>query len=189
MTNRKICKRFSMKLLKTEDLEDMFIPPETIIDITNGQQPEGVRIPGFTAALYRDYLASSSDVFILGFAGTNDLDDLLEDIVQGVGLSTLQYPVAMRVSHSLGQMPLFQQNNISLAGHSLGGGLASAGAVASGFPAMTFNAAGLGETVLYRDPDSGELVYDANGNYVEQYPGSLTPVQQSYEYNAIFRRL
>ena len=46
-------------------------------------------------------------------------------------------------------------DNVTLAGHSLGGGLASAGSFATGLRAITFNAAGLHSR--YREGEPGEI--------------------------------
>lgn len=56
--------------------------------------------------------------------------------------------------------------------HSLGGGLASAASVVSGFPAYTFNAAGLHEHTLY-EWDGIHLKKDPLNNSIELYAGSL----------------
>lgn len=70
---------------------------------------------------------------------------------QGVGLSSEYYKKAVRLGDRLAK----SGQNIDIAGHSLGGGLASATSIASGKPGWTFNAAGL------------------NSGTVEKYGGSL----------------
>lgn len=72
-------------------------------------------------------------------AGTDDFGDVAANILQLAGLSS-QYEQS--VANALELKRLFG-DAISFAGHSLGGGLAEANAIATGVSAITFNAAGL----------------------------------------------
>ena len=112
---------------------------------------------GLDVAIYRDYLSDDGKDYVLAFAGTGaDVDDVLNDIIQGIGLSgkewvdiaivESQYHKAMRLADSVGQLLLSKGIKLRSTGHSLGGGLASAASVGSSrmrIPANVFNAAGL----------------------------------------------
>lgn len=100
---------------------------------------------GFSATLYRDL----DGRYVLAFAGTdlNGPADIGNDVLgavatspqvgQACGLSTL---VVDKLTQN--GVPV---SDISFTGHSLGGELASSASVATGRPAVTFNAAGLSD--------------------------------------------
>ncbi|ELY6276240.1 phospholipase [Cronobacter muytjensii] len=83
--------------------------------------------------------------------------DWSNNFAQGVGKNSTYYQSAVGIGDTLAK----SGQNVDIAGHSLGGGLASATAMASGKPAWTFNAAGLnsgtvekyGGTVLGKTDD------------------------------------
>ncbi|WP_019368924.1 MULTISPECIES: lipase family protein [unclassified Sphingomonas] len=78
--------------------------------------------------------------YVVSFRGTTDGSDWKANAQQGVGLPSDQYTRALLIAKALGRHPDVQ---VTITGHSLGGGLASAAALASGRDAQTFNAAGL----------------------------------------------
>jgi len=99
---------------------------------------------GFYADLYRSEIDGS---YRLVYRGTEfetmkqwQGNDWLWGNTQGAGIPATQYTQAVDLARQVGGV---YGDNLSLTGHSLGGGLASAGALASGRPANTFNAAGL----------------------------------------------
>ncbi|MCR0997056.1 lipase [Serratia rubidaea] len=75
------------------------------------------------------------------FRGTRmeKMKDWLNNGQQGMGINSTYYKKSVSIGNNLKNFP----GKVSIAGHSLGGGLASAAAIASGKPAWTFNAAGL----------------------------------------------
>ena len=90
---------------------------------------------GFKAALYQN-----GDNYTLATTGTEDIPkDGKEDGLQVVGLSS-QYDESISLARELSKK---YGSNLSFTGHSLGGGLASLNAYATGSEALTFNAAGL----------------------------------------------
>lgn len=117
-----------------EVMDDAGIRPNELID------PE----TGFQAAIYTD----GNGQVVVAFAGTDpaSIDDWINNAQQGVGLNSEQYDQAI----ALGQKAVdaFGQGNVVFTGHSLGGGLASATSLATGSPAVTFNAAGIGPETL-----------------------------------------
>ena len=80
------------------------------------------------------------------FAGTNSVEDVLEDVAQIIGLSP-QYETAIyngqTLSNELGK------NELTFVGHSLGGGEAAAASMATGRPAITFNPAAVSPLTKY----------------------------------------
>jgi len=129
--------KFSMQLLGSDALEDLGVPVDirTLLSSASG-------IDGFNAVLYQDYIAGE-DQYILSFAGTDDVDDILDDILQGLGEFTDQYDAALEIGDKLKDVDLLNDGNLMLTGHSLGGGLASTAYTTSGVHAQTFNSAGL----------------------------------------------
>ncbi|AGB81010.1 putative lipase essential for disintegration of autophagic bodies inside the vacuole [Serratia sp. FGI94] len=75
------------------------------------------------------------------FRGTRmeKMVDWKNNLGQGVSVHSDYYEKSVAIGNKLIDFP----GQVAIAGHSLGGGLASAAAVASGKPAWTFNAAGL----------------------------------------------
>lgn len=96
---------------------------------------------GFKASLYYN---EKENLYILAFAGTENLKDWITDIRQGIGLDDKkrgQYRKAIELADKVQEYA--GQKNLIITGHSLGGGLASIASVATGCNASTFNAAGL----------------------------------------------
>lgn len=119
----------------------------------------------------------------VSFKGT-DFDckeDWANNIAQGVDRESLYYKKAVEI----GKQFRASDANAEITGHSLGGGLGSAAARASGKPATTFNAAGLhkntvtryGGTPVFPDPDNLEA-YRVDGEVLtgaqEQKLGGIT---------------
>ncbi|CAH0524617.1 RHS repeat-associated core domain-containing protein [Vibrio hippocampi] len=83
------------------------------------------------------HIATSEKVIV--FAGTQitDINDWKANVAQAVGLTTAQYTRAVAIGRAyIGQ-------DITFAGHSLGGGLATVAAIASANKAVTINSAGV----------------------------------------------
>ncbi|NOZ41038.1 MAG: hypothetical protein GXP24_12560 [Planctomycetes bacterium] len=130
---------FSLKSLSNNDLFDLQVPLSVRQLLL---QDSGVN--GFNAVLYQDYIAGGDNQYVLAFAGTDDLLDIIDDLAQGLGRFSGQYASAIEIGRQLGIV--VQAGNIAglvATGHSLGGGLASAASLAGGIVADTFNAAGL----------------------------------------------
>lgn len=111
--------------------------------------PPGISTPlssdasGFQAAIYTD----GNGRYVLAFAGTefSSGSDWATNLGQGLGFGTAQYRDAMALAQ---EASAEWGDQLVITGHSLGGGLASAGSLASGNPAVTFNAAGLSDQTL-----------------------------------------
>lgn len=84
--------------------------------------------------------------FVVAFRGsTMDRRDWTTNGMQAAGLSTPHYNAALAIGRQIAESGA---TNVTMTGHSLGGGLASAAALASGSNAQTFNAAGLSDATI-----------------------------------------
>lgn len=105
---------------------------------------------GFAARIYADDRGG----YVLAFRGSNEGKDWIHNIGQGLGFEDAQYAAAERLARKAhGAFG----DNLVITGHSLGGGLATLGSVATGSPSVTFNSAGLSDATLrrlQRDPDA-----------------------------------
>jgi Lipase (class 3) len=122
-------------------------------------------VSGFHAAVYSDGQGN----YVVGFAGTDPLDvdgDDLTDVLQGIGVPTVQYKLAEHLAHQV--QDLAGNGHVAFTGHSLGGGLAAAAALATGENAVTFNAAGLSDATIrditHVDPNVVREWYQTNGD-------------------------
>ena len=102
---------------------------------------------GFGAALYK-----MGDTYMLAFRGTDQLADMAANAKQAAGLKASQYEQAIKLARRVHKAT---GGNVIIVGHSLGGGLASAGSYATGARAITFNAAGLHSR--YRQGQPGDI--------------------------------
>ncbi len=89
--------------------------------------------------------ANADTSYVVAFRGTVDASDWKANGQQGLGLASDHYARALTIAKALNRHPEAQ---VALTGHSLGGGLASAAAVATGRDAATFNAAGLSAATI-----------------------------------------
>ena len=83
--------------------------------------------------------------YTLAFRGSQSGSDWRANLQQGVGLESDHYNRALEIGRRL-DVP--QGARVTITGHSLGGGLASAAALAAEMDATTFNAAGLSDNTL-----------------------------------------
>jgi len=119
----------------------------------------------FNAVIYTD----DHGDYVLAFAGTDalSLQDWKTDFQQGLGMGTQQYSEAVRLAweakHAF-------QDNLVLTGHSKGGGEASAAAVITNTPAVTFNPAGVtDQTIAHYGVDPAAARKAAEEGLVRRY--------------------
>ena len=114
--------------------------------------------PGFSAGLYRDYVSGD---YVIAIAGTDTpvLEDIIANLRQLLTNGDTQYRAAMTVGVLLNRIPQLS-GQLRAAGHSLGGGMASAAAIAAGIHAHTFNAAGLQQHTLRNA--NGSWIHDGS---------------------------
>jgi hypothetical protein len=117
-------------------------------DLTSTQSPFRARV----------YVKGAGDnaQYVVAFRGSTSGGDWKSNIRQGLGLSTDHYRRALYIGSKLA---LASNANVTITGHSLGGGLASAAAIASGRSASTFNAAGLSEATIRQ----ARAIHDSSG--------------------------
>lgn len=127
---------------------------------------------GFYAQLYE-----KKGKYVLAYRGTQELPDVGEDILQGVGISSSQYDQSIRLADRMKKMKdrngnaVFTAENTTITGHSLGGGLAAAAGGATGFPTYTYNAAGVHNGTLNRNN-----VHRSDMKNVQAYNASDDPL-------------
>lgn len=99
---------------------------------------------GFRAGIYQN----DQGQYVVAYAGTNpsEMADIGADASQAFGLDTAQYNQAIALAKEA--EVVFGDGNVAFTGHSLGGALASAGALATGGAGVTFNSAGLSDDTM-----------------------------------------
>ncbi|EYF05451.1 type VI secretion system tip protein TssI/VgrG [Chondromyces apiculatus] len=95
---------------------------------------------GFYAVAYRSQIDGRTVVAYRGTEPATWQDWVHGNLTQGAGVPSPQYAQAASVAR---QAQARYGNNLEFTGHSLGGGLAATGAMATGRRADTFNAAGI----------------------------------------------
>lgn len=149
-------------LLADDVYNDVASPPpgfrvasESDLDRLN-LTPAMLEQPGssFRARVYAT--GSGDDVrYVVAFRGSSAGEDWKNNAQQALGLNSESYAKALRIGKELAR----SDAEVTITGHSLGGGLASAASIASGREADTFNAAGLhGDTIA-----SARVIAAANG--------------------------
>lgn len=123
-----------------------------------------------------------------GLRPTGSEDFVANNFPQSVGLKTDYYDRAMSLAYQLSRSQL----DFEITGHSLGGGMASAGAAVSGMRTTTFNAAGLHPLTAQRfAQENGLPVYDPKQSVVAyQVTGEVLNdgIQQNIHRLDAFRR-
>jgi Protein of unknown function (DUF2974) len=123
------------RVAEPSDLTALGLRPQ---DLTSTQS-------AFSARVYVQGAGADAE-FVVAFRGSSsDKTDWISNLRQGVGLNSDHYARALQIGERLARN---EDANVTLVGHSLGGGLASAAAVASGRDAATFNAAGLSNATI-----------------------------------------
>lgn len=144
------------------------VSPLAIPGIELRPKAQGKKTPtGFNSELYERANADGTTTYAYVTAGTNDLRDGLQDVLQPLGLPAQQYRWSVNNARKIDGVLAAQE--LYFIGHSLGGGLASANALATGREAMTFNAAGLSKGTRNRQDLPRYEAYAANGGHIDAY--------------------
>lgn len=134
--------------------------------------------PGQSSFRARVYVSGTpgNEQYTVAFRGSQNGDDWKANFQQGVGQDSPHYRNALAIGRQIARSGA----DVEMTGHSLGGGLASAAALAAGRHADTFNSAGLHDrtiaqaTAIARSAGQGPGAVD---NY--RVPGEiLTFVQE-----------
>ena len=129
---------------------------------------------GFKAALYESSFERPPRT-VIAYAGTEDGADWETNLHQGVGIETEQYNRAMKLADKVTKNS--PRGTVDITGHSLGGGLASAGVAVTGVKGYTFNAAGLHSATVARAPynvTADEM--HARGQRIDAYHSTADPL-------------
>jgi uncharacterized Zn-binding protein involved in type VI secretion len=126
--------------------------PEGFRRITGDELPPALRnatfqsSSGFYSALYQNEIDGS---YVLAYRGTQvtSIKDWVLGNTQNLGFDARQYSEAVNLAK---QVEAVYGSNLKIAGHSFGGGLASASSLATGVPADAFDPAGLHENTFER---------------------------------------
>ncbi len=120
-----------------KDLFQMSMSDKTVKDLF---EPDGTL---YRAMLYE---GPGGDL-VLAFRGSTGIPLVSEDwrhnYVQAAGAESDHYTRAMELATLIADSPGAAGRNLTITGHSKGGGMAGAAALASGAPAVTFNPAGV----------------------------------------------
>ncbi len=108
----------------------------------------------FNSTLYRVDHGGGNIEFVYATEGTVSLEDWKNDFRQGLGYESEQYQISVDNANALAAWAHEQGFRLSFTGHSLGGGLANANALATGLPATIYNPAGLHDNTV-NDPRLG----------------------------------
>jgi hypothetical protein len=141
---------------------------------------------GFNSALYRVDHGNGNIEFVYSTAGTKDFEDVINDVQQALGNVSAQYNPSVK---NAGVLATWAANNgytLSFTGHSLGGGLANANALATGLPAKIYNPAGLNDKTISNlnlNYSSKVTAYIVQGEPVDYLNTKLnTPVRGTRNY-------
>lgn len=107
---------------------------------------------GINSSLLRDAstgfeanICRYNGLYIICFAGSDELVDFYADIRQGLGYFEPQYFQAVNLTNILHKV---SKGNMICVGHSLGGGLATFAALASNTPCIAFSSAGVARNTI-----------------------------------------
>lgn len=128
------------------------------LDATDLEEPGS----SFRARVY----ANADGGYVVAFRGSATAEDWRNNFQQGLGLDSGHYDKALVIGERLRTAG----EDVTLTGHSLGGGLASAAAVASGLEADTFNAAGLSDDTLQAARANGAAAPHVDAYYLDGDP-------------------
>ncbi|MFB9887661.1 lipase family protein [Balneatrix alpica] len=145
--------------------------------------------PGSNGLDYKIFEHSQTGDLVIAFRGTEPLSavDWVEDVEQAFGQSE-QYQQAVSLAREV-QAKLDAYNNahglmgeqaiqLSFTGHSLGGGLATAAALATGGQAIVFDAAGLSQQTIDANgldvtKASAVTNFNVQGDFLTDYNGRM----------------
>jgi hypothetical protein len=143
-----LCRELSRQAYR--EFESQELPP----GVTRLDPPIHDSKTGLDAALFQTRHPDGIKVYVLAFAGTEHLNDVLSDVLQGlpdlrknVGIEA-QYAKALELTFSVRDRARREKAEVVVTGHSLGGAIGQYVAAETGFKAILFNSSALGENTL-----------------------------------------
>ena len=127
---------------------------------------------GFTYGLYERTIKGKTE-YVLAYAGTDDSDDIVDDINQVAGLSN-QYKAASKLATKVNKK--IGNNTLVFVGHSLGGGLSNLSSKVTGRSSITFNPAWLSNSTRFFNKSNIKSL--SKGNYIHNYVNRLDPLDK-----------
>lgn len=121
------------------EMKELGVDPNDLVDHSTG----------YKANLYKSQMEDPPKI-VIAYAGTDDVPDVVTDVRQGLGMKDPQYDKAMDLSNTVATNAKGKGYVVETTGHSLGGGLASAGSAVAGLKGTTFNSAGLDKNTTAR---------------------------------------
>jgi hypothetical protein len=144
--------RKSLALMASDVYNAKAVPPPGFREATTGDlsalglKPSDLTSDKSTFAARVYVTGTGADAkYVVAFRGTEGKSDWISNAKQAFGVSSDHYDKALAIGSKIADSG---NQNVTLTGHSLGGGLASATAIASGQDAITFNAAGLSDATI-----------------------------------------
>lgn len=152
-------------LLSSDVYSDAAAPPPGFRVATEADlgalnlMPEMLERPGssFRARVYATEEGGRTR-YVVAFRGSASGEDWRNNFEQGFGLGSESYAKALLIGERLAR----SDAQVSMTGHSLGGGLASAAGLASGRDTITFNAAGLHDSTIGRARETANAAGQAD---------------------------
>lgn len=155
---------------------------------------------GFKAVAMRRVVSDGSGGFkddptdnrvAVGFAGTDGLNDIDDDIDQALGQTPEQYEDGLKFTEQVREESSKTCETVTATGHSLGGGIASYVSIETGIPATAINSAPLTNDKVPDDQNfdnqitqyyaKGEILTDVDDlNPTDQRPGRQIEIGARY---------
>jgi len=139
---------------KTDDIliGDWKVSKRVFKNVTLANDKNGFKSQVYERIITEEGPNKGKTEYVYVTAGTDDFKDVLHDIIQPLGISG-QYKLSMDNAKAINEQ-LNPGEQLSFAGHSLGGGEAAANAFATGRDAITFNAAGVSRLTRNKKKES-----------------------------------
>lgn len=134
---------------------------------------------GFRAGVY----TNGDGNYVLAFSGSNETQDWTgANFPQGLGFDAEQYDQAVQLGQLVANSEFGRDGNLVITGHSLGGGLAGITSLATGVPAVTFDASGVHDKTMERlGLDPGAVKQQAEDGLIRRYNVAGDPLTAAQE--------